>query len=127
MSLNLHSVANECIDELNSNVTAAWLASTGEITNPDGTVAPTYATAITVTVQQQALDTQALRHAERLNLQGTLSVIYLNGQAAAVVRLTQQGGDKFVIAGQTWLVVAVPEGWRGPGWSSAIVQLQVLP
>ena len=125
MSLNLHDIAVEAIQELNSNVSATWYASTGQVVNTDGSVTPGYAAPVTVSAQMQAATQRDLRHLDALNLQGTFVHLWLDGQARGVVRLTQQGGDKFVIAGQTWLTLPVPEGWTGPGWSHVIVQLQV--
>lgn len=125
MSLNLHAVASEVISELNSPVTAQYYASTGNTENPDGTITPTYAAAQPLVTQIQELTQRDLRHAERLNLQGQLAGVWVNGALAGVIRGSQQGGDKIVINGVTWLVVAVPEGWSGPGWTHAIVQRQV--
>lgn len=125
MSLNLHAIATEVITELNSPVTAQYYASTGNVVNADGTVTPSYAAATPLSVQLQQLTQRDLRHAERLNLQGQLAGVWVNGALAGVLRGSQQGGDKLAINGQTWLVVAVPEGWSGPGWTHAIVQLQV--
>lgn len=126
MSLNLHDVAVECINELNSNVAAQWYVSIGNAENTDGTVTPAYAAPVAISVQMQALTQRDLRHTDALNLQGILANLWFDGASYGVVRPTQKGGDKFVINGQTWLVLPVPELWQGPGWTHVIVQLQVL-
>lgn len=123
--MNLQDIANEAIQDINSNVVATWYQSTGSTTNDDGTMSPTYAPGVTVSVQQQAATQRDLKHFDALNLQGQFCHIWLDGAVNGVVRLTQQGGDKFVIGGETWLTLPVPEKWIGPGWSHCIVQLQV--
>lgn len=127
MSLNLHDVAVEVIQELNSNVSAQWYRSTGNAVNADGSLTPTYAVPATVSVQMQAASQRDLRQVNALNLQGRFVSLWLDGQVAGVIRLTQQGGDRFVINEQTWLTLAVPENWLGPGWSHCVAQLQVTP
>ncbi len=124
--MNLHDEAVACIQDVNTNVLATWYQSTGSTTNTDGTMAPGYAAPIeNVSVQMQAATQRDLRHLDALNLQGTFRHLWLDGAVSGVVRLTQQGGDKFVIAGKTWLTLPVPEQWTGPGWSHCVVQLQV--
>lgn len=76
-------------------------------------------------IQRQELSFKDLQHVDGLNLQGQLCSIYLNGQIYGADRGTAKGGDKFVICGQTWLVVAVPEQW--PDWCRVILCLQVTP
>jgi hypothetical protein len=125
MSMNLQDVACECIQDINSNVEATWYQSTGNTSNADGSVTPEYAPGVTVSVQMQAVTSRDLRHTDALNLQGQFVHIWLDGMAQTIVQLTQQGGDKFVINGQTWLTIPMPEQWQGPGWTHCIVQLQV--
>ncbi|EKT2017176.1 hypothetical protein QDZ09_001038 [Salmonella enterica] len=51
------------------------------------------------------------------------SLVLLAGNWCGLNRTRQQGGDKFVIGDETWLVVEVPEIW--PDWTRVIVCLQV--
>jgi hypothetical protein len=76
-------------------------------------------------VQAQELSFKELQHAQNLNLQGVLKSIYCPGTVRAVDRTTNSGGDKIIIAGKTWLAVAISEQW--PQWCRVIGQLQVNP
>ncbi|ELF4643998.1 hypothetical protein RNG81_004825, partial [Salmonella enterica subsp. enterica serovar Mbandaka] len=55
--------------------------------------------------------------------QGVFATLYTDGNWCGLNRTRQQGGDKFVIGDETWLVVEVPEIW--PDWTRVIVCLQV--
>lgn len=124
--MNLHGIAAGAIGAVNPFVPAMYYASTGSTTNPDGSRDPGYAAPQPIPggVQKQELSYKDLQHVDGLNLQGILCSVYLSGQAFGVTR-GSKGGDKFVIAGQTWLVVAVPEQW--PDWCKVILNLQVNP
>lgn len=121
--MNLHGIASPMIGIVNPFVTAQLLASTGYAINPDGSTAPSYAPAASVQVQAQELSFKELQHANNLNLQGILKSIYCPGTVSAVNRASGTGGDKIVIAGETYLVVAISEQW--PCWCRVIGQLQV--
>lgn len=123
--MNLHGIAGPAVDIVNPFVTAQLAASTGATVNADGSVSPTYAAAVTVRVQAQELSFKELQHANNLNLQGVLKSIYCPGTVQAVNRLAGTGGDKIVIAGETYLAVAISEQW--PDWCKVIGQLQVNP
>lgn len=123
--MNLHGIAAPMIGIVNPFVTAQLLASTGYATNPDGSTTPNYAAPVSIQVQAQELNFKELEHANNLNLQGILKSIYCPGTVRGVNRLAGTGGDKIVIAGDTYLVVAVSEQW--PDWCRVIGQLQVNP
>ncbi|EUL75697.1 hypothetical protein P831_04273 [Klebsiella aerogenes UCI 28] len=74
-------------------------------------------------VQKQALSQADIRHMDNLNIQGILVNIWTNGNWCGLDRDKQQGGDKFVIGDETWLVVAVPEIW--PDWTRVIACQQL--
>lgn len=123
--MDLHSIVSGAIGAVNPFVTAQLLASTGYATNPDGSTTPGYATPVSIQVQAQELSFKELEHANNLNLQGILKSIYCPGTVQAVNRLAGTGGDKIVIAGDTYLAVAITEQW--PDWVRVIGQLQVNP
>lgn len=124
--MNLHNIAAGAISAVNPMTNVQWTQSTGSTVGPDGTSTPTYAAAITIIVQQQAMSQKDLQHMAMLNIQGIFTKFYLNGAAYSIDRVTQQGGDKFVDAiGRTWLVAAVLELW--PDWCAVAATLQVNP
>ncbi|PLL44830.1 hypothetical protein CWN26_29645 [Klebsiella pneumoniae] len=58
-----------------------------------------------------------------MNIQGVLVSIWTDGNWCGINRDRQQGGDKFVIGNETWLVVDVPEIW--PDWTRVIACQQL--
>lgn len=123
--MNLHGMAGPLVGVVNPFVTAQLLASTGSTTSSDGSVSPSYAAPVSIQVQAQELSFKELQHANNLNLQGILKSIYCPGTVQAVNRLAGTGGDKIVIAGDTYLAMAISEQW--PDWCKVIGQLQVNP
>lgn len=123
--MNLHGIAGPMVGIVNPFVPAQLLVSTGYTKNADGSTAPSYAAPKDIRVQAQELSFKELQHVENLNLQGILKSIYCPGAVQAVNRLAGTGGDKIVIAGDTYLAVAISEAW--PDWCRVIGQLQVSP
>lgn len=124
--MNLHNIAAGVISAVNPMTNAQWYKSTGNAVAADGTQTPSYAAAVTLIVQQQAMGQKDLQHMAMLNIQGIFTKFYLNGAAYSINRVTQQGGDKFVdTVGRTWLVAAVLELW--PDWCAVAATLQVNP
>lgn len=124
--MNLHDIASGVIAAVNPMTVCQWYQSTGNTKNADFSVSPSYAPAVSLTVQQQAMSQKDLMHMAMLNIQGVFTKFWLSGASYAVNRVTQQGGDKLVDAsGKTWLVVAVLEIW--PDWCAVAASLQVNP
>lgn len=119
--MNLHGIVSGAIGVVNPFVSATWRMSTGF-----STVAmkqtPTYRDVPGTMIQLQPLSGGNLRHMDAQNIQGTLKAVYMNANARGVVRSLARGGDLFVIAGETWLVVAELELW--PEWCKVAIQLQ---
>lgn len=120
--MNLHNIAAPAIGSVNPFVPAQISKSGGYTTTPDGSRVPAYAAPVTQRVQKQALSSKELEHMDGLNIQGVLCKAFVNGNWYGVNRVAGQGGDKFVIGSDTWLVVEVLEVW--PGWSSVALSLQ---
>ena len=116
-------MAAGAIGSVNPFVSAQLIASTGSITNADGSISPGYAAPVAIQVQKQDLSFKDLQHANNLNLQGVLCAIYCKGTVKAVDRISQTGGDKIMIGSDTWLAVAISEQW--PDWVRVIGQKQV--
>ncbi len=124
--MNLHSIVAPYIGVVNPLIPVQLQASTGYATNSDFTTTPSYAPAVTVLAQVQALSGKDLRQIEGLNLQGTLKTIYLNGEIDGVVRAQLKGGDLITLPDNSiWLVSHVLEPWNlTAGWTKAIITLQ---
>ena len=120
--MNLRKIANRVTSGVNPNVTAQIYKSTGYSTNDDGSQSPSYADAVTMKVQKQAISQSDLQHIDNINLQGQFVSIYTNGNWCGLNRKANEGGDIFVIGDDKWLVVSVPEIW--PDWTRVIACLQ---
>ncbi|MGJ0579083.1 hypothetical protein ACR71G_13540 [Xenorhabdus bovienii] len=120
--MNLHGIASAAIGAVNPFVPAQIYRSVGSVKNTDYSRTPGYADPISMMVQKQAVTQSDIRHLDNLNIQGVMASIYTDGNWCGINRPKQQGGDKFVINGETWLVVSVPENW--PDWTRVIVCLQ---
>lgn len=121
--MNLHGIASGAIGAVNPFVEAQIYRSNGSIKNADYSVSSGYDEPVMMRVQKQAVTQADMRHLDNLNIQGIFTAIYTNGNWCGINRPKQQGGDKFVINGETWLVVAVPENW--PDWTRVIACLQM--
>ena len=120
--MDLRSLANGVSSQINPNESVAIWRSTGFTVGAGGKQVPTYAAAVTGFAQIQALDGDALRQVDSLNIQGVLRGIYLRGALAGVIRPAGTGGDLVKRGSETWLVVKVLETW--PDWTKAVIQLQ---
>lgn len=130
--MNLHGIVSSMISAVNPPIPVIIRTSTGNVTNPDGTRSPRYASPVSVLGQVQELSIKDLQHTDGLNLNGTNRALYINGNINAGMRVSLKGGDVIIIAegapgigivGPTvWLVIAVPESW--PDWCRAICTLQ---
>ena len=125
--MNLHNIVRTAIRAVNPDRPATLLRSAGYTTDASGRQQPAYQRLCGL-VQVQGMNPSDLRHAEFLNLQGTLRAVYLLGNWAGAVRVEQKGGDVLEFAEsedrpvQQWKVVSVQEAW--PDWTKVIVCLQ---
>lgn len=126
--INVRAAANAAIQVVNPNIVATFYRSTGFVTSTSGKQTPTYATAVNVAIQAQAVSARDLKHLEGLNIEGVIRSVHMWGNTQGVVRPSQQGGDllyfKDVPTGtlRVWKVVKVVETW--PDWSHVIVNMQ---
>jgi hypothetical protein len=117
VSLNLHATVRAAINTVNADITAAYLASTGNAPDASGRQVPAYAAPVSVLCQVQPPSGKDLRHLEFLNVQGTTRTVFLYSDPQAIDRVNVQGGDLLQFpqfTGQPvdkWLVVEVPETW----------------
>lgn len=100
--------------------------STGSTTAGSGKRTPTFAAAIGVQVQLQALTGDDLKQLNGLNIQGEKRALYVTGNWQAVMRPDLRGGDLFTMPDATvWLVVHVLEDWNSTsGWAKVAVTRQ---
>jgi hypothetical protein len=131
--MNLHSIVAGAISAVNPFISATRRRSTGYTTNAAGQRIPTFSN-VPVTLQIQALTYTDLTHLDALNIQGMRRAVYMQGVAAGLVRVGQQGGDLIVFPsgtlseGDVWLVAHILESWNdGSGnfaWVKYCITLQ---
>ena len=110
--MNLHSIANRYVAAVNPNLKGTFQVSNGYTTAPNGNQVPSYAKAIDVWAQVQALQYKDLMQLDGLNINGEKRAMYLNGNFEGVSRPDKRGGDLITLSdGSVWLVVLVLENW----------------
>jgi len=122
LSLNFHSIANNAITVVNSNIKAILREYKGLTTVEGRHRVPIYEQDRAVILQLQPLSRGDLEHLHGLNLQRLYKSIHINSEYYSVVRSCQNGGDLFIIGNDTWLVVQSLELWSS--WSQLLVVLQ---
>lgn len=120
--MNLRAIANQASQSINANIPVNVLRSIGYTIGAGRKQVPTYASPVSGFGNLQALDSVDLKQLDGLNIQGEIKAIYLYGTVAGALRTDQVGGDLVEIAGRTWLVVKVLEGWAT--WTKAAIVLQ---
>jgi hypothetical protein len=119
--VNLHGIASAAVSAINPMVKATYRQSAGYTTDATFKQVPAYLDK-SVSVQMQMLSGSQLAQLNGLNIQGVLRSLYVAGEVQGVVRPRAEGGDLFIINGETWLVVQVLETW--PEWSKVAICLQ---
>ena len=125
--MNLHGIASSYVATVNPWVSGQYRQSTGYTTNADGSRSPSYASAVSVQIQMQALTFKDLTQLSGVNLNGEARAMYINGLIEGVDRPSQRGGDIITLAdGSIWLVAHVLENWNATaGWTKVAVTRQV--
>lgn len=106
--MNLHGIVSGAVRRVNPYTDARVYRSRGSTQQADYSRVPEYEDPVPVRVQKQAVTQADLRHLDNLNQQGVFATLYTDGNWCGLNRTRQQGGDKFVIGDETWLVVEVP-------------------
>ena len=125
--MNLRGMVNKFTQNTNPNTVVTWKQSSGYKTNAAGKREPLFIT-LTVPAQIQALSTTDLNHTNGLNIVTMMRSVYMYGNALAVARTDQVGGDILLFpevpgtSDKTWLITTVVETW--PDWCHVIVTLQ---
>ena len=124
--MNLHNLVAGAVSAINPAITASIQRSTGYVTAADGTRTPSYAAAVSVQAQVQALEYNDMVQLSGLNIQGEKRAMYLNGNWEGVSRPDRRGGDLITLPdGSVWLVVQVLENWASQdGWVKVAVTRQ---
>jgi len=127
--MDLRGLANSYTQTVNPNVTVQYLRSTGYATAVDGRRTPSYAPAVDLQAQVQAMSADDLKQVSGLNIQGEKRAIYLTGNVAAVSRPDGRGGDLLTLPdGSHWLVTQPLEDWHpSAGWVKVCVVRQMAP
>ena len=134
---NLHGLVRGAINSVNPDIAGQWLVSTGNAVDDAGKSTPSYAAAVPVKLQVQAVTGQDLRKYAFLQAQGVYRAVYMYANPDAINRVESKGGDLLLFkqyptgAVRTWLITKVDEPWTaGNGnlaWSRVIVTLQLDP
>lgn len=133
--MNVRALANRATRRINPNLLVTLKRSTGYTVDATGAQVPSYAADETIAVQVQALTQKELEHLDRLNVSNGQASLFADTQLSSVDRPSQSGGDIIVfgsdaatpatLRGQTWLVVALLEGWAGSGWCKVAITSQM--
>lgn len=129
--MNFHGAVKSLIGGANPPTFIAWLQSDGFTTTPDYRQVPAYKGAQTIQAQIQSMSADELKKVEGMNIQGVKRALYIEGQAAGVIRCDAKGGDLFQFPeirngpNKTWLAVLALETW--PDWVKVVVTLQDDP
>lgn len=124
--MNLHALVGPAVSAVNPMLTGQFQQSTGATTQADGKRTPSYAAAVPVQCQCQALTFKDLQQLSGLNLNGEKLGIYISGTWEGVSRPAAKGGDLITLPdGSIWLVVQQLENWgRTAGWTKVAVTRQ---
>lgn len=136
---NLHAIVNPIISILHPNSRITLYRSIGQVTT-NGETKATYAAGISLEAQIQSESTEALNHANMVNLEEITRRVYLPSQAGAsdrvsgIVRPVSRNGDLFQVdAGDAWypgqwfLILGPIEDFSHAGWQCFRATMQVTP
>ncbi|MEN2711430.1 hypothetical protein [Sphingomonas sp. VL_57B] len=133
--MNLRAIANRATSGINPNIPATISVSIGAVTATNGKRIPAYAAPAVMAVQVQALEKEEIKHLDSLNISNAQASVYVDMQLSGADRTTGSGGDLISfgtgidvpapLRGQTWLVVAVLEGWVTGSWCKAAITRQM--
>ncbi|PAL24774.1 hypothetical protein B9K05_08750 [Acetobacter syzygii] len=124
--VQIFALAGRLTRAVNPSVAATLMASTGSVTNADGTQTPTY-TPLPVQVEVQALAGEDLQQVQGLARQADRRVVYVPATVHALNRPLQCGGDILQFYGADWLVTQSLEQWGEGEWSKVLVTRQNSP
>lgn len=134
---NLHGLVRGAINSVNPDIDGQWLISTGNAVSASGKSTPSYAAAVPVKLQVQAVSGSDLRKYAFLQGQGVFRAVYMYANPDAINRVESKGGDLLQFpqypkgVNRTWLVSKVDEPWTagngGLSWCRVIVTLQLDP
>jgi hypothetical protein len=123
--VNVRALANNITSGINPNISVTLRAFQAYSVLPSGKATPSYAAAVTVVAQVQALSKREIQHLDAMNISNCERGIYINGQLQAFDRLAQSGGDFLFFENQWWRVDAILEGWTTAGWCRAALTRQM--
>lgn len=122
MSLNMHRLVKGAISKVNPYVPALIKKNIGQTVDKFGDTHPKYEY-IQMDVQKQEVSQEEIREWNAQGVQGIFAKIYTDGNWLGVNRQAQTGQNFFIIDGEEWMVIAVPEMYTD--WTKVICCLQV--
>ena len=132
LGINLHAVVRGAIESVHPDESCLLYQADGQV-NDKGVIKAKYRPAQTVRANIQPLDTDALKHLERVDDAQASEQAFLysdNSFPVSGVRRfpTLRGGDFLQRADGTWyLITAILEDWSADGWANVGIQGQVTP
>src|SRR5579872_6944514 len=127
--MNLHGTVRGAITSVNPDILAPYYVSQPFTVDSTFKQVPTYAAAVNVPIQVQALTAKDLQHKDLVNIEGLKRAVYMYGNTVGIDRSKSKGGDLLwfpqapKLASQLWKVLCVLETW--PDWSKVAVVLQL--
>jgi hypothetical protein len=124
--MNLQNIVSGYVAAVNPTITGQYQQSNGYTTGANFKPVPSYAAAISVQIQMQALTYRDLTQISGLNINGEARAMYINGNIEGVDRAAERGGDIITLPDNSvWLVVHVLENWSTTsGWTKFVVTKQ---
>ena len=125
--MNLHSIVGPVVAAINPWVIGAYQRSLGSVQQTDYSRKPSYAKAVNVQIQMQALSFRDLTQIQGLNQNGEKRAMYISARWEGVSRPESRGGDIVTLpCGTVWLVAQVLENWhQTDGWCKVAVVRQM--
>lgn len=126
--IDVHSLANLAVQDVNADMTITWVQATGGYTTDAAGHRTPNQTTQAVQANVQGLSGKDLQQVNSLGIQGVLRAVHLYGDVQGIIRASQQGGDTLVFPERwggvpiSWKVVTVMETW--PTWCRVIVAAQ---
>lgn len=115
--MKIRAMANGVIQAVNPDIEAIiYKEDGGEYIK--GVWVPKYEK-LTVKVQKQQLTQKDILFMQNMELQGSVISLYVRGHYNGINRISVKSADIFIIDGQEWKVLYVPEQWST--WTRAVV------
>ena len=130
--VNLHNVVRGVITFIHPDEDCILYQANGQVNNK-GVITPIYLEPQEIKANIQPLDTQALKHLERVNDTKASEQIFvysnLDMPVSGIQRMPILRSGDFIKRqdGTYWLITSVIEDWSWDGWANAGITQQITP